>query len=398
MDEEQLQRLLATEDDRTEWKESTRDANDIFRSICALANDLGRSYRPGFLLVGVNNRGELVGVPDHGNELDAQQKRVSEWIHSTKLLPTPSCDVMVKRVSGKALLVVRVEPYRVPPVVQVNGVAWIRSGSTTRRATEADLARLRKRRPDHMLPFDTRVMSGATLDDLDATQLRLDYEAAREMDSDRDTFPELERWLTQLELGRPVEGRWAPNTAAILVHGRSPQTFLPGAVIEFARYGGIDVSAPVAFRKTIMGTLPDQLQSAWALLSAIIADVPADVAGIREGFVPEYPLEALKELVRNLVQHRQLEATHAPRRIEWYDDRIELSNTGGPFGRASEGEFGTHADYRNPSVTRLLVRLGYVQKLGRGVRLARLALQRNGNPPFEAETDGFTRVVVRRRP
>jgi len=46
----------------------------------------------------------------------------------------------------------------------------------------------------------------------------------------------------------------------------------------------------------------------------------------------------------------------------------------------------------------LLAAEGYVERLGRGIRRARLQLERNGNPPLQVETDGFTRVVVRRRP
>jgi len=42
--------------------------------------------------------------------------------------------------------------------------------------------------------------------------------------------------------------------------------------------------------------------------------------------------------------------------------------------------------------------LGYVQRLGRGVRLVKKYLVREGHPPLEVETDGFTTVTVRRRP
>ena len=112
---------------------------------------------------------------------------------------------------------------------------------------------------------------------------------------------------------------------------------------------------------------------------------------------PSAELKALKELLRNMVQHRQYEGTNAPGRIEWFTDRIEFSNPGGPFGRAAEGDFGTNSDYRNPLLTSRLVAEGYVQQLGRGVRRARSQLEQNGNPPMDVETDGFTRVIVWRR-
>jgi ATP-dependent DNA helicase RecG len=394
---ELLERLLRTEDERVEWKESARDASEIVQAVGALANDLGATGSPGYLLIGVSKKGDVVGVAGDTNRLDEEQRVIADRLRSTKILPTPSFDISLVERDAKIVLVVRVEPYSVPPIVAVDAVAWVRVGSTTRRATDADLARLRERRPEHQLPFDSRVVPTATVEDIETSRLRAEHQAAQESNGLPETFPAFEAWLTQNELGKPIRGTWRPSTAAILVYGRSPQTYLPGAVVELARYGGTDVSAPLAMRRTITGSLPDQLDGAWALLTANLGEVPAAADGMREPFAPEYPLEALRELARNMVQHRQLDATYAPGRIEWYDDRIEFSNPGRPFGRASEGELGEHADYRNPSVTRLLARLGYVQRLGRGVRLVRRLLEQNGNPPLDVETDGFTRVVVRRR-
>jgi predicted HTH transcriptional regulator len=47
-------------------------------------------------------------------------------------------------------------------------------------------------------------------------------------------------------------------------------------------------------------------------------------------------------------------------------------------------------------ITEWLKELGYVEQLGRGIRLVRKYLEKNNNPPLAAETDGFTRITVRR--
>src|SRR5690606_29010864 len=222
------------------------------------------------------------------------------------------------------------------------------------------------------------------------------WEAERSADDDEASFPGFESWLTQRQLGRIEAGKWVPNAAAILLHGKSPQDHMPGATIDMVRYSGVDVDGAISSRRLASSTLSDQLEVAWAWVSAQIESVTTDNPGIRQIFAPMYPLEALKELVRNLVQHRQYEGTHAPSRIEWFDGRIEFSNPGGPFGRASEGEFGTNSDYRNPLITARLVESGYVEQLGRGIRRVRRQLEQNGNPPLEVAVDGFTRVTVRR--
>jgi ATP-dependent DNA helicase RecG len=378
-----------------EWKESAQ-RDDLLQTVCAMANDLRDCHQPGYVLLGVRRDGTPVGV-GRTAELDPLQQKLSDWLRSTKIAPTPSFAMRVEQVRGQHVMVLVIQPYPVPPIVMVDGTAWVRVGTTTRRATEADLTRLRERRPEHLLPFDLRPCRGATLPDIDQRKLREIYEADRARRGEAETFPVFEAWLTQKQLGRPAGGGWAPNTACVLLFGLSPQSFLPGAKAEFVRYGGLDVEAPVTERKTIAGTLPDQLESLWAQLSAHLTLVPAGASGPTTPYVPLYPLDALRELARNMVQHRQYEGTHAPGRVEWYDDRIEFYNPGAPFGRASEGQFGDHADYRNPIITQHLVELGYVEQLGRGIRLVRLLLERNGNPQLEARTDGYTRVIVRAR-
>jgi len=395
-----LEDLLRTETDRIEWKRSPQDSDGLFQAACALANDLGASAAPGYLVLGVEKDGAVRGLDR--TLLDRIQQDISNRLRSTKIQPTPSFDLtLVDPDPGHSLLVVTIHPYPVPPVVTVEGIAWVRQGSSTCRATEADWQRLRERRPERSQPFDLRPLTGAGLEDLDTRRLRDLYDAARLGELDDGTFPPFERWLTQRQLGRTVAGAWRPNPAALLLYGASPQSWLPGAKIEFVRYKGADPDTPVATRKTVTGTLPDQLDSVWALLSAHLESAPVPSGptdGIRATYLPQYPLDAQKELARNLVQHRLYEGTHAPGRIEWYADRIEFSNPGGPFGRASEGELGEHTDYRNPVVTAGLVELGYVEQLGRGIRRVRLQLERNGNPPLVAETDGFTRVILRCRP
>lgn len=397
MTRDDLALILRRESDRIEWKESLAQTEEIIRAAAALANDLGGRGTSGFLVIGVDKRGKAVDLELSDSQVDEELQKLSNRLRSIKLLPTPTFDIEVIDHGGRMLFVVRVEPYPTPPVVTVNGVAWVRSGTTTVRATDADLQRLKERRPENAQPFDTRPVRGATLADLDEPRLRLLHAAARDAVPEQETFPALEAWLTQRELGRPVAGDWTPNAAAILVYGVTPLTWVPGAQVEFVRYGGTEVEAPVSTRRTIGGPLPGQLDVLWAQVEAHVAHVPAPSGGIVSAYAPQYPLEALKELVRNMVQHRQYEGTNAPGRVEWYEDRVEFSNPGGPFNRASEGEFGTHSDYRNPTTTRLLAELGYVERLGRGIRRVRKLLADNSNPGLEVVVDGFTRLIVRRR-
>jgi ATP-dependent DNA helicase RecG len=116
---------------------------------------------------------------------------------------------------------------------------------------------------------------------------------------------------------------------------------------------------------------------------------------------PDYPLTALQQLVRNALMHRNYESSNAPVQVYWYADRIEIHNPGGPFGRVSVENFGQPGltDYRNPLVAEAMKVLGYVQRFGLGLALARKELERNGNGPWEYQGNtASTLLVVRRRP
>jgi len=74
--------------------------------------------------------------------------------------------------------------------------------------------------------------------------------------------------------------------------------------------------------------------------------------------------------------HRDYETTHAPVRVHWFDDRIEILSPGGPFGAVTADNFGQpgQTDYRNPNLAEVLKAMGYVQKFGAGIAIAQKAL------------------------
>ena len=80
-------------------------------------------------------------------------------------------------------------------------------------------------------------------------------------------------------------------------------------------------------------------------------------------------------------------------RVDWFDDRIEIHNPGGPFGSVTQESFGRPGvtDYRNPNLAEAMRALGYVQRFGAGISIARKAL--GGRLRFEVEP-GFVAAIV----
>ena len=70
----------------------------------------------------------------------------------------------------------------------------------------------------------------------------------------------------------------------------------------------------------------------------------------------------------------------------WFSDRVEIANPGGLYGRITRDNFGAgDTDYRNPLLAEIMANLGFAQRFGLGVPLARKALEANGNPAPEFE-------------
>jgi ATP-dependent DNA helicase RecG len=66
---------------------------------------------------------------------------------------------------------------------------------------------------------------------------------------------------------------------------------------------------------------------------------------------PEYPIKAVREIILNALIHRDysVHTNHSPIRLVMYENRLELENPGGLYGRITIDDLGkVSADTRNP--------------------------------------------------
>ncbi|MEU4178690.1 ATP-binding protein [Streptomyces sp. NPDC026589] len=373
---------------RTAKREGKR-GDAIATAVCAMANDLC-GHGGGDILVGVNDAGDPV---DDVDTSDRALLALTDLRDDGRILDRPSLTVRVARYKGKPVVHLRVEASAAPPV-RCDGVVWVRPGPTTRRAGREDERVLSERRRSGDGPFDVRPVARATHDDLDLDLFQRSY------------LPSMVDPEVIEENGRPLDVQLAschlatpdgtPTALGLLALGLDPSSSIPGAYVQFVRYEGVDLDAPVAdeqeLRQNLIGTaarLEPLLRS--NLRTRIVGD------GFRETPQPDYPLEALREICMNALMHRNYETSYAPTRIVWFDDRIEVTNPGGPFGQVRDDNFDLVTDYRNPSLAAALKGLGYVNRFGRGIGRVRAALERNGNPPAEFQVDDSSWAVTLRR-
>lgn len=391
--DEELETLLAApESDLVERKQSFRgDApNTVRQAVCAFANDLPGHARPGVVFIGVHDDGRPAGLVVDDELLRA----LSDIKSDGNIVPPPTLIVERRILRGAELAVVTVAPADAPPV-RYKGRIWVRVGPRRAIATLQDERILNERRRHRDRPFDIQPVRGATLADLDLDRFEREYLPAAVApdvlaDNDRTTEERLAALKMVSSFDAPV-----PTVLSVLVLGKSPRDFLPGAYVQFLRIQGGSLADPVIDEQLIDGPLLDIARLLDEKLTAHNWVAVDFTSGTTEQRRPMYPPAALQQLTRNALLHRTYEGTHAPVRVTWFDDRVEVLSPGGPFGAVTIENFGQPylADYRNPNLAEAMRVLGLVQRFGAGIAIARKTLHDNGNPPPEF-TVTATHVLV----
>ncbi|MBF0583386.1 MAG: putative DNA binding domain-containing protein [Magnetococcales bacterium] len=397
MTDAELETLLEDlESDRVERKGAfSIDKGPVRQAVCAFANDMANHQKPGVIFIGEKDQGGSANL----EITDQLLRNLADMRSDGNILPFPVMRVEKRQLKGRMLAVVMVEPSDSPPV-RYDGRIWIRVGPRRSTATAEEERRLNERRRAHDLPHDLKPLNRASLHDLDLDLFRRTYlPSAVAAEVLAENHRSVEQQLASLRFVT-AENAPVPTVVGMLTVGKSPADFIPGACVQFLRIDGLELGDPVADQREIHGPLPQLLQELENVIKAhirIVTDIQSAPTEIRQ---PDYPLAALQQSVRNAVMHRDYCTTHAPVRLYWYLDRIEIHNPGGPFGQVTIDNFGTPSitDYRNSNVAAAMKNLGYVQRFGMGLPTVRKTLQENHNPPPEfAIQPNHVLITIRKR-
>lgn len=393
-DTELIELIEDGESDRVEFTSSTRDLDKIREAICAFANDLPDHRAPGVIFIGLHDDGRCAAL----TIADKLLQTLGGLRGDGKIHPIPSLTVDKKTLQGCEVAVIQVEPSENPPV-KVDGRCWIRTGPRRAQATPEDERRLTEKRRWVTQPYDMQGVSGATVeDDIDMRRFQEEYLPSV---VSRDALAENRRDpVDQLKALRLVTQDGIPTVTAILMLGKDPRNWFPGAYIQFVRYDGGKVTAPIVDQAGISGPLSSQLRETDTLLRRYIS-VALDTSGDTHIERPDYPFVALRELVRNAVIHRNYEGSNTPVRVTWFRGHLQISSPGSVYGEVTRDNFGTSGatSYRNPTIAEAMKSMGFMEHFGRGIETAREALEANGNPQPEFSIEPtFVFATVKKRP
>lgn len=397
-DEELLALIHDLESDRAERKQTWRgDAPEKGRqAVCAFANDLPNYRLPGVLFVGIKDNGLPMG-PEFV-VTDELLMTLADIKTDGKIVPPPTLTVAKRHLLGRDVAVVTVWPADAPPV-RLEGRIWIRTGPRRGQASAQDERVLNEKRRYRDQSFDTHPLTGSSLDDLSRSYFENEYlPQAVARDVLALNGRSYEERLASLGMIASVDDP-TPTVVGLLTLGKSPRTWVPSAYIQFLRIRGTQWGDPVADDPEIDGNLDTMLRRLDDKLKATLSvSVDFTSGTTTEVRATPYPFSALQQIARNAVMHRTYEGTNAPVRIYWFDDRIEISNPGGPYGAVTQENFGRPgaSDYRNPVLAGALKNLGFVQRFGFGIAEARRAMAANGNPLPEFQVEPTNVLAILR--
>lgn len=205
---------------------------------------------------------------------------------------------------------------------------------------------------------------------------------------------------TILKMNGIIDKNNYPTVCGILNFGKYPQIFSPNLDIVAVRCStneyGVEDQNGIRFldNKRLDGTISEMLKLAISfVINNIKKATRINDRGIRED-VLEYPIKAIREIILNALIHRDysIHTENEPIRLTIFDDRIEISNPGGLYGRLSIDELGkVHSDIRNPFIASILEILEVTENRYSGIPTIYAEMKKAGlmEPKFESVRGTF---------
>lgn len=231
---------------------------------------------------------------------------------------------------------------------------------------------------------------------------------------------ELNRYLEALKQGKPnlalisekeicklmcVEKDGFLTLGAVLAFGIYPQAYFPQLSIIATVVPGIEIGDTgddgerFLDNQRIDGNLVEMLDGALNFVkrNMKVSTIIDENTGKRKDKT-QYPIPAVREAVLNALVHRDysIHTEGKPIQLIMYEDRIEVINPGGLYGRITVDQLGkVQPDTRNPLIANILEQLDVTENRYSGIPTIRRTMKDYGLPVpiFKDERGEFTTVL-----
>ncbi|BAI79794.1 ATP-dependent DNA helicase [Deferribacter desulfuricans SSM1] len=377
--------LHQPENRKLEFKETLPNKSDLCKTVISFANDAG-----GELYIGIkDNPREVIGVPEE--DLLQIEEIISSTIHDN-CYPLILPEILFANYNGKYVVIVKIFKGNTPPYYlkskgKENGT-FIRVGLTNRLANKEIIEELERQKQG--ISFDSLPVYSKSVDELDISLFAHQFE---------ETVGEklTKTILNKLNLVVKDQNRQFPTNALILLSNDEIRNKLfPFAKIECARFKGT-IPGDFIDQKTIDEPLSFQAEEAYKFVLRHISQ-GSTYEGVYRKDRWEYPVIAIREVIRNAVIHRDYSLKGKDIKIAIFDDKIEITSPGKlmPTIDFDDMESG-QSDIRNKVLASVFKKLGIIEQWGNGLRLIADDLRKYPEIKFEWSEPGISfRVTFRK--
>ncbi len=381
--------------ERLEFKQSW-NPEDVARTMCAFANDIN-NWGGGYIIIGIaENNGKAVLPPTGLNPktLDKLQGDVLQIAHQIQPNYFPVMQPYI--VNDKHILVIWCpagdnRPYTVLST-QGNAArrqAYIRFGTRSIVAKGDSLRRLQELTA--RIPFDDRINSLATLEDLNLSLIQAYLQEVKSElfeESKQISFAHLCRSML---IAKGPDEDLRPLNVGLLFFNNEPEKFMPRSWIELVIHK--DDSGRNFSEKYFKGPIHVQLRAALDFIKThyiveFINKIPGEEKAERYFNIP---FNALEEALSNAVYHKSYELGK-PVEVQLWPDKIEILSFPGPVPPV-DAQILKHnkrivaRDYRNRRIGDFLKELHLTEGRGTGFPIIYNSMKQNGSPEPVFETD-----------
>ncbi len=342
---------------------------ETVETLVAFANAKG-----GSVYVGVSDTGTVVGV-------SVGKETIPQWINEIKSKTEPSLipDADMLEVEGKQVVVLSMPEFPIKPV-SVKGRYYKRVGNSNHLLTLNDILNM------HLKTFNSSwdyyfAPDRSVLDISEEKTLNLIalYNKNRTIPIEKDVF----EFLSKMELVR--DGKLTNAAFLLLMKNDS--------VLSDIELGHFQNEITIKDGITISTDLITEVEEVLSFIRKHISKefiITANPARIERW---DYPLEALREIVLNMIVHRDY-THHGNSSIKIFPDRIEFFNPGRLPDNISISDLqnGTYvSNCRNRLIAKIFKEIDWIERYGTGIRRIKGYFCEYGSPEplFENFQHGF---------
>lgn len=362
-----------SEQQNTEWKESWRD--EYLKVVAAFANTEG-----GTLYIGKGDHGAVKGLANPGRLLEDLPNKIRNFLGLV-------CEVRLQAEDGKDFIEVLVEPYSVP--ISYQGKYYVRSGSTTQQLSGHALNDYLLKKTG--LDWDEVIEPRASLEDIDPSAI----EAFREQAMKAGRLPFIGRETNTEKILRNLrlldeDGNY--KRAAVLLFGKDPRKYCMSAYLKIGKFG--KSGSELLAQDTVESNAFELAEKTLEVLDRKYFLKTISYDGLQRIETPDYPYEAIREVLLNAIVHRLYETSAISVKI--YEDRMVIWNIGELPNQLSPDDLRKeHDSYpRNHLLAEVFYKGGYIESWGRGTIKVLEECQKHGLPePVIEERGGGVSVT-----